>query len=229
MKRITSLALAAVLSASAILSVPTASYAETSYPTNSAADSAETLRGWQTKDGKTYFYSREGKMRTGWRKISSSVYYFGKDGVMRTGTVKINGRTYNFGEDGKLIRNYTITVNGNKIKTAAKPYRLGETLMVPLKDISEALGYMYSVDENGVITVDDDYIQKAEFTPGSDQVKFTGHLSVIDTSRDITLDRPTTEKDGIIYVPLNLFVEFLNDAVCTGRNISVSPSMCYID
>lgn len=229
MKKIASLALAAVLSTSAMLAVPAVSHAEISRPESSAADSAETLRGWQTRDGRTYFYSRDGKMRRGWRQISSSIYYFGKDGVMRTGTVKINGRTFDFGEDGKLIRSYTIIVNENRLNTSAKPYYSGKTLMVPLKDISEALGYLYSIDDNGVITVSDDYIQKAEFTPGSDQVKFAGLLSFIDLSRDVTMDKPTAEKDGIVYVPLDLFDEFLNDTYCAGRKISISPSMCYID
>lgn len=229
MKKVTSLALAAIISASAILAVPAVSHAEIPRSESSSAESTEQLCGWQTRDGKTYFYSRDGKMRRGWRQISSSVYYFGTDGIMRTGTVNIDGRTYDFGEDGKLVRSYTIIVNGNKLNTSAKPYYSGTSLMVPLKDISEALGYIYSVDKNGIITVSDDYIQKAEFSIGSDQVKFTGLLSVIDLSREIMLNQPTAEKGGLVYVPLDLFREFLNDAECTGRKITVSPSMCYID
>lgn len=228
MKKITSLALAAVLSASTLLTVP-ANAAEASAEV-SAADSAETLRGWQTIDGNTYYYNRSGVKLTGWYRIKGSTYYFGKDGVMRTGRVRIGKRTYNFGKDGKLIRRYTMIVNGSKLSTKAKPYYSGKVLMVPLEDTALALGYLYSADKDGTITVDDDYIQKAEITVGSDQVKFTGLLSVIDLSRDITMDSAAEEKNGTVYVPLNFWEEFFNDVSCNADNvITISPSMCYID
>ena len=226
MKKIMIFAAAAVLAAS--MMTPVVSHAE-NMPEVTASESATTLHGWQNVNGKTYFYSREGKMLLGWRRISSSIYYFSKDGVMRTGKTTIDGKEYNFGSDGKLLRDYNITVNEKKLKTGGTPYYYSSTLMVPLKDISEALGYKYSVDGDGKITVDDVYIQKAELTVGSDRVAFISYLTAIDLSRDIKLDAPVAEKDGIVYVPLEFFSEFLNDVYCTGRDIGVSPSMCYID
>lgn len=227
MKKITTLALAAVLSASALISAPTGAYAETA---GSLTVSATALRGWQTIDGNTYYYSRSGVKRTGWRKIGGSTYYFGKDGVMRTGKVKIGKRTYNFGKDGKLIRGYRMNVNGKRLSTKAQPYLSGKALMVPLEDTAAALGYLCCADDNGAVTVDDDYIQKARITAGSDEVEFTGLLSVIDLSRDITMETPAEEKGGVIYVPLSFWEEFFNDTSCSSDNvITISPSMCYID
>lgn len=226
MKRnISTLVISALLSACTIISVP--AYADSPAVSDSISAPAA-LRGWQHINGKTYYYSANGKMRTGWRKIGGSIYYFGKDGVMRTGKVKVGSKTFDFGEDGRLIRDYTVTVNGSKI-ACANPYYSENALMVPLKEIAAALGYLYSTDENGAITIDDNYIQSAKLTVGSKDVEFDGRLKVIDLSRTIAMEAAAEEKGGCIFVPLSFFAEFFNDAECTGRDISISPSMCYID
>lgn len=58
--------------------------------------------GWQSIVGKTYYFGRNGAMRTGWRKINKNKYYFGTDGRMRTGWVSINGKNYYFDSKGVL-------------------------------------------------------------------------------------------------------------------------------
>ena len=49
--------------------------------------------GWQTVDGKKYYFDSNGPALTGLVTFTDGNYYFGTDGVMRTGIQKIDGRT----------------------------------------------------------------------------------------------------------------------------------------
>lgn len=230
--RICALAAALILSSGAVMALPAS--AETTVSDSGYSYSEEVsprLKGWQESDGKTYYYNKSGKRCTGWKKIDGSTYFFSrKGGFMRTGRVKISGKVYTFAPDGKLVSGYSMTVSGNKLDSSNIPYYSGKTLMVPLGEISTALGYKYSYDKAaGKAIVDDDYIQSAEFTVGSDEVKFTGKLQVIDLSREINLVKKAVDRNGCVYVPLELFEEFFNDVSADGGNVTVSPSMCYVD
>lgn len=110
------------------------------------------------------------------------------------------------------------------------PYTEGETAMVPLRKIAEALGYTVTWDyDTQTITVDDDYIQKATLKNQSCEAVFEGHLKVIDMSRTIENTQKTVIRDGYTYVPLAFFEEFLNDTSFENGIISVSPRMCELD
>lgn len=130
---------------------------------------------------------------------------------------------------------YTILVGPQKqaldlTALPCQPYRENEVLMVPLAKISQALGYQVSWDqETGNITVDDGYIQKAVLHHGTAEAYFTGHLKVIDLSREVDNAAPTNVIDGCTYVPLSFFLEFLNDAALEGTTISIAPSMMNLD
>ena len=109
------------------------------------------------------------------------------------------------------------------------PYYVGDTLMVPLRRISEALGYSVGWnEETGEITVDDEYIQSAVLRENSRKAVFMGRLKVIDMSREIENAKETVIMDGCTYVPSEFFREFLNDVEVSGNTVSVSPSMAQI-
>lgn len=111
----------------------------------------------------------------------------------------------------------------------SEPYYEGENLMVPLRKISEALGYTVGWNgETGEISVDDNYIQSAVLKEDSAKVTFSGRLRAIDTSREIENAVKTVVKDGCTYVPLDFFKEFLNDVSVNGKTVSVSPSTAEI-
>ena len=128
---------------------------------------------------------------------------------------------------------YTITVNGQELNTdnlPYQPYGSGDTVMLPLRMVSEALGYKVDWDaRTNAVTVDDEYIQKAVLTEGSAEAEFIGRLTVIDMSRKVENAAETVIYDGCTYVPAEFFKEFLNDVVIDGTSVSVSPSMCEID
>lgn len=128
---------------------------------------------------------------------------------------------------------YTITVNDKELDLGSlpeAPYKEGNTVMVPLRLISEALGYEVGWDtQTGAITVDDHYIQKAILKDGTAAVKFEGELKIIDMSREVENSVKTTVHDGCTYVPLEFFGEFLNDTVVEGEKITVAPSKCEIN
>lgn len=80
-----------------------------------------------------------------------------------------------------------------------------------------------------MVTVDDDYIQKATLKNRSCEAVFEGHLKVINMSRTIENARETVVRDGYTYVPLEFFREFLNETIVENGVISASPQMCELD
>ena len=109
------------------------------------------------------------------------------------------------------------------------PYYEGESLMVPLRRIGEALGYQVSWDAaTGAITVDDEYIQVATLHNGSAEAVFQGRLQVIDLSRTVENEQKTVIVDGCAYVPLCFFREFLNDTEVNGAVVRIAPSRAEI-
>lgn len=107
-----------------------------------------------------------------------------------------------------------------------QPYWEGETLMVPLRRIGEALGYRVDWDRStGAITLDDGTVQKVTLLNGSAKAVFTGELKVIDMSREVELTAPVAVHSGYTFVPLALFEEFFNDVGQDSGVISVSPRM----
>lgn len=128
---------------------------------------------------------------------------------------------------------YTLTVNGNNIDLSDLPVAIYDNdghIMIPLRKTAEALGYRVEWDaETGDITVDDDYIQGVVLHSGTAKAGFTGHLRIIDMSRETENSAETVIYDGYTYVPADFFEEFFNDVVVDGTNISVSPSTVELD
>ena len=60
------------------------------------------ITGWQTVDGKTYYFLRDGSCMTGHVRIGEHNYYFDDAGVMQTGWVELDGKTHYFGADGAM-------------------------------------------------------------------------------------------------------------------------------
>lgn len=109
------------------------------------------------------------------------------------------------------------------------PFYDGETLMVPLRAVAEALGYTVGWDaETGAITVDDDYIQYAVLKNGSALAAFTGRLQVIDMSREVENAAKTVILDGRTYVPAEFFTEFFNDVTLTEEGLFIAPGTAEI-
>ena len=113
------------LTSAASLSTVSAEWLKTEKGT-SYTDENGKVKGWQTIDGKRYYFNNDGFAVTGLRKIGGKTYYFGKDGGMKTGKVKINGKTYDFGKNGVLKSD-----NGTKMvvkkKTPAKTSQTDDT------------------------------------------------------------------------------------------------------
>lgn len=127
---------------------------------------------------------------------------------------------------------YTIVVNEQVLDLSdlpCAPYRKGDTVMVPLRKIGEALGYKVGWDaQTGAITIDDEYIQKATLYHGTAKAVFEGHLQIINMSRESVNSVETIVHSGYTYVPLEFFQEFLNDTAVEGTEITIAPSKCEI-
>lgn len=128
---------------------------------------------------------------------------------------------------------YTVSVSGRALDLSGlpvAPYAQGDTVMVPLRKVGEALGYKIGWDaETGAITVDDEHIQKATLYEGTSAVTFEGRLSVINMSREMENSVKTVIYGGCTYVPLEFFQEFFNDTAVEGTAVTIAPSMCEIN
>ena len=74
------------------------------------------------------------------------------------------------------------------------------------------------------ITIDDGYIQKATLYNKTAIATFEGKLQIIDMSREIKNTVATTIHDGYTYVPMEFFMEFLNDITIENNVIKIAPS-----
>lgn len=63
----------------------------------------EIKTGWQTEEGKTYYYDEKGNKSVGEKKIDGKWYYFGEDVVMQIGFVQLTSKRVCYGEDGAML------------------------------------------------------------------------------------------------------------------------------
>lgn len=102
------------------------------------------LTGWQTINGKKYYFGSDGKKVTGWQTISSNKYYFDTSGVMQTGFVTISGSTYYFNSSG-------IMQTGLQTISSKKYYFYSDGTMAV--SITIAIGAkQYTINASGVVT-----------------------------------------------------------------------------
>lgn len=123
-----------------------------------------------------------------------------------------------------------IIVNGEALDRLDLPvdfYQEGESTMVPLRRIGEALGLTVGWDpETGDITIEDS-VQKAALHNGSAQVTFTGKLKVID---QLECTAPAAILgDGYTYVPLSFFEEFFQDVEENAWSVTITTRMYQLD
>lgn len=128
---------------------------------------------------------------------------------------------------------YTIVVGETMLDIddlPCPPYYDGDSLMVPLRKIGEALGYKVGWDsETKAITMDDGYIQKATLYSGTAAAFFEGHLDMISMSREIENDAKTIIHKGYTFVPVSFFEEFFNEIKVENSTVTISPSKKELD
>ena len=77
-------------------------------------DKETVKKGWQTENGKKYYYNSKGEKVKGWQTINNNnKYYFDNNGVMQTGLKQINGQTYYLGTDGIMKKGWQTINNKN--------------------------------------------------------------------------------------------------------------------
>ena len=76
--------------------------AEMTEKLQSAIDGLVVKTGWQTIDGKKYYYKEDGTQATYWYKVDGKYYWFGTDGVMKTYWQKVYNKYYWLGSDGAM-------------------------------------------------------------------------------------------------------------------------------
>ena len=87
--------------------------AEMTEKLQSAIDGLVVKTGWQTIDGKKYYYKEDGTQATYWYKVDGNYYWFGTDGIMKTYWQKVYNKYYWLGSDGAMRTGWQ-TVYGKK-------------------------------------------------------------------------------------------------------------------
>jgi len=96
----------------------------------------------------------------------------------------------------KPVRTIAIEINGEPLSTDTPPQVVGGRVLVPLRDVFDALGI--AVQREGSII-------RARLPSGS--VNFTiGSYEVTVNGKGVTLDTPVVDRDGTTYAPLQLLV-----------------------
>lgn len=115
--------LCAVLAAACVMTSVCAVPASADWKTTSAGkkyvdDNGSYVTGWQTIDGKKYYFKSNGIMHKGWLRTSSGKkYYFNSDGTMRTGWMKTaGGNKYYFRKNGVMAADVKIKISGKVYK-----------------------------------------------------------------------------------------------------------------
>ncbi len=174
-------------------------------------ESGKPVTGVKTIDGKTYWFSKKGVMKTGWRTLSSGKkmffrsngematgwqsigkdkYYFSKKGIMQTGCIIIEKSVYRFNDDGTyetMPRNEVIVINGKTYGT----------------DSSGKLA-------SGFTCIDDDYYYfgKQGYAV-SKEVEKDGYIYIVDENGLVSI-----EKKAVDYSKVNVKVpSFVNDKI----------------
>lgn len=128
--------------------------------------------------------------------------------------------------------NFELSANGSDIdisSVSVKPYIQNESVMIPLRAVSQKLGYDVGWNEKtGEITVEDS-VQKAVLKNNSKDVKFKGKLEIIDLNRNVILDEKAEINSGCTYVSLEFFEEFFNETHFDGQKISIEPVVYELD
>lgn len=130
-------------------------------------------------------------------------------------------------DEDKKNDGFTIIIGGKELDLSNLPYYDGDTLMVPLRKIGEALGYKIGWDEKtGAITIEKENDRKATLFNGIKDVIFKGKNN--DKNDRFENKAKTVIKDGCTFVPLDFFNEFSNDTSIEGRRIKVAPGMHHV-
>lgn len=67
-------------------------------------ENGEVSNGWESKNGKWYYYTTDGTtVKSRWVLYKNHYYYLASDGVCAVGTVKIDGKEYRFGKNCELL------------------------------------------------------------------------------------------------------------------------------
>nr|DAV85238.1 MAG TPA: peptidoglycan hydrolase [Caudoviricetes sp.] len=91
------------------------------------------------KDGRWYWFDKDGYMATSWKKINNKWYYFNRDGSMQTGWVKWYNKWY-----------YLDAQNGDMKSSTFVPYNGGYYLL--LDDGRMADKEAFKIEPDGLIT-----------------------------------------------------------------------------
>lgn len=122
---------------------------------------------------------------------------------------------------------YQLIVNGQPVTAAELPAPLFEQnghIMVPLRLVSEKLGYTVAWNESGKYAQVGSSIMDILFYPNRDSYVRQGKLKIINLNMTYEVGAVPEIRNGRMYVPAESLKEFFNDVTVLGRTVTIEPS-----
>ena len=129
----------------------------------------EKQKGFQTYQGKLYFFSRINyTLKTGWQESTEGKWYQDKNGVVQTGLKTIDGKTYYFNDKGIMQTGFH-TVNGKFYFFS----RVNGALKTGWQESTEGKWYQ---DKNGVVLTGTQTINNKKYYFNDKGIMQTGFI-----------------------------------------------------
>ena len=122
---------------------------------------------------------------------------------------------------------YRLSVDGTA--AAGTIYEEKGAYMVPLRVVSEGLGYTVTWDGEKRVATADMSIAALSAVPGSTTYGRKGKLKVINLTQDFTYGAPAQIIDGRMYVPAEFFRDLFNNVTITDSVLTIAPQRAYLD
>lgn len=100
--------------------------------------------GWQTIDGKKFYFTEKGFAQTGWKQLDNNRYFFKSNGEMQTGWLCLDKTYYYFTKDGKNVSGWQ-NIDGKRY------YFVSGTALMGWQTLD---GETYYFTRNGITTGD---------------------------------------------------------------------------
>lgn len=179
-------------------------------------ESGEKALGWQTIDGKLFFFDSTGTMRTGLLKIGDNIYYLTEEGAVVGTTVEVGGKSYTFDENGALQTELPDASKSSEVKIRfgmsiedvqakiSKKYPfvmpLDNVLLLAASSLDASNASIYMFDENNKMQVCGEFSEKDRSAYYKKALEKAGYKSV---------DLPYGAEYGLSIYQLNTVYAFV--------------------
>jgi hypothetical protein len=125
----------------------------------------------------------------------------------------------------QVLKDYSLYVEGKKLDTTGLPaaaLKKNKTVLIPLRKISDALGYTLTWIPEKTTARMDMSIASMDFKNGVNDYKRKGKLKAINLDQTFKYDAAPEIINGVTYVPADVFGAFFNDVSIADKTVKIT-------